>query len=80
MPVPTPSWIFADSTPGVNTATNETQPRFGGRVEPGQQVHFSVDGQETVVGPTPEGTWTFDVPDLANGNHEYEMWLEDKNG
>lgn len=77
--VPTPSTIFSDSSPGVTQATNEAMPRFGGRVEPGQQVHISVDGNDTLVTTTAEGTWTHAVSELQNGDHDFEMWTEDAN-
>ena len=72
-----PSWILADSTPGTSSGTNEAMPRFGGRVDPGQEVHVSVDGQETTIAPTGDGTWTWTSPELANGEHDFEMWTED---
>ena len=78
--VPTPSWVFADSTPGQSGGTNEAMPRFGGRADAGQTIHLSVDGNETTIVPTPDGSWTHTVPELANGEHDYEMWTEDANG
>jgi hypothetical protein len=75
-----PSTIIQDITPGVNQGTNESMPRFGGRVEPGQQVVISVDGNETTIAPTPDGTWTYTSPELGNGDHEFGLWTEDAHG
>ncbi len=82
MPDPQPpSTIFSDSRPGVSTGTNEAMPRFGGRVDPGQTVHMSVDGNETTIAPTPGGgVWEHTVKELDNGEHEFEMWTEDAHG
>ncbi len=55
-------------------------PRFGGRIDPGQSVHISVDGEETTIAPTPSGSWTHTVPELDDGEHEFEMWTEDGHG
>lgn len=79
MPQP-PSWIFADSEPGQSTATNEAMPRFGGKANPGEVVKISVDGTTTTIAPTPGGTWEWTSPELADGEHEFEMWTEDARG
>ncbi len=79
MPQP-PSWILADSTPGQNAATNEAMPRFGGRANPGETIKISVDGETTTIAPTPNGSWEWTAPELANGDHEFEMWSEDADG
>ncbi|MDO9444182.1 MAG: Ig-like domain-containing protein [Dehalococcoidia bacterium] len=75
-----PSWIFADSTPGQDMATNEAMPRFGGKVNPGETVRVSVDGETTTISPTPNGTWEWASPELADGAHDFEMWTEDADG
>ena len=79
MPQP-PSWIFADATPGQSTATNEAMPRFGGKANPGETIRVSVDGETTTIAPTPAGTWEWTAPELADGEHEFEMWTEDAEG
>ncbi len=75
-----PSTIFSDSTPGESLGTNEAMPRFGGRAEPGQTVHLSVDGESMTIVPTPSGFWEASVGELADGEHEYELWAEDASG
>ncbi|MGE3960403.1 MAG: Ig-like domain-containing protein [Dehalococcoidia bacterium] len=79
MPQP-PSWIVADSTPGQDVATNEAMPRFGGKANPGETIKISVDGETTTIAPTPGGSWEWTAPELANGDHEFEMWTEDADG
>lgn len=75
-----PSTIVHDSAPGQSLGTNEAMPRFGGRAEPGQTVHLSVDGESQTIVPTPSGFWETSVGELADGEHEYELWTEDANG
>ena len=79
MPQP-PSTIVHDSQPGIDAATNEAMPRFGGRANPGETIKISVDGETTTVAPTPNGSWEWTSPELANGEHEFEMWTEDAEG
>ncbi len=80
MPDPqTPSTIFG----GQNTmtgGTNDAMPQFGGRANPGESVHVSVDGQEQTVTQDENGMWDYSSPELANGEHEFEMWSENEAG
>jgi len=75
-----PSTIVHDSQPGIDAATNEAMPRFGGRANPGETIKISVDGDTTTVAPTPNGSWEWTSSELANGEHEFEMWTEDAEG
>ena len=75
-----PSTILSDSDPGQSRGTNEAMPRFGGRAEPGQTIHLSVDGESQGIVPTPSGFWETSVGELEDGEHEYELWAEDADG
>jgi large repetitive protein len=69
-----------DVIPGQDVSTNEAMPRFGGRANPGDVMMVSVDGETTQVAPDPNGYWEFETPELANGEHELEMWVENEAG
>ena len=74
---PPPSWILADSRPGLDAGTNDAMPRFGGRVQPGQSVELTIDGNGVGITPTADGSWTYAVPELDNGEHEFGMRVHD---
>lgn len=79
MPTP-PDFIFADSQPGQDKQTNDTAPRFGGRVNPGDVVRFDIDGETTTVTPDSDGLWSYTAPQMDNGEHDFSVWTEDAAG
>ena len=65
------------------SGTSEAMPRFGGTVNPGEQVHISVDGNEvpqiTQYGPSDRPqAWDHISDELPNGDHDFEMWTTDR--
>jgi hypothetical protein len=74
-----PSFIFNDMPLG-DGASNEAMPRFGGRANPGEFVHFEIDGEDHVVQAGEAGLWDFSSPELANGDHEFEAWTQNAQG
>jgi len=75
----TPSTIFGD-IPQSDAGTNDAMPRFGGRTNPGERVHVEIDGKEHIIESDDNELWDFSSPELANGDHEFEMWTENAAG
>lgn len=74
-----PSFILTDANPGVSKGSNDAMPIFGGHVNPGETVVVSVDGNVTGIGAG-SGNWEFSAPELADGEHDFEVWVEDAQG
>ncbi len=73
MPEPqTPSTFLGSQNVGAG-ATNEAMPQFGGRANPGESVHISIDGEEHIIQPDENGMWDYQSDELSNGEHEFEM-------